>query len=115
MQRDELDELIKQLRDVRLQQEQLRTQEDQILQRIITETSRGQQTSRTEVTDEDERKFSTGDQIVITNKISIPTGRTANIDDRRGVVLYTKEPWIYIRTNNGFETKRYAKNLKKLK
>lgn len=113
MSTDELDELIEQLKEVRLQERKLQDKAESILQRITSVRARSQRAIRSTTANQD-IGLSVGDYILITNKITTPPGRDANIDDRKGVINRIELPWVYFTTNNGFETKRYAKNLKKI-
>ena len=127
---DNLDDLIEQLKNIRIQEEQiwkqeekLREEADHVLLRIQS-VRRGQQELTRQVQAQQETTgqiaktalgpLRKGDRIYITNKITTPPGREADINDRQATVTLVTNPWVYFTTDNGFETKQYAKNLCKI-
>jgi len=116
---NKLDNLIEQFSNVRIQEKKVKEQArileekaDIILQKIKTFWSRSiRVTSRPIIQDSG---FEIGDYVFIANKITSPPGREVNLNDRKAIVTRIDHPWIHFRTLNGFDTKRYAKNLKKI-
>jgi hypothetical protein len=127
MSQDTVDDLIKQLKQVRIEADEIRAQEarirlreERIIQRL--ERAREQEAERTatrqgkiQVSSEPRAKFNIGDRVKIINKISVPSHRNSNVNDRRATVTSVKEDKIYIRTDNGYDTWRLSKNIVHLK
>jgi hypothetical protein len=112
MSNDSVDDLINQL-------DQLRIQETNILQRLVTarerETrARARETPARRQEAEDDN-FSFGDRIQITNKVRLSFGRAVTINDRRAIVTSTTPTRVYFRTVNGTNTWRARANLRKVR
>jgi hypothetical protein len=119
-QEETIDELIHQLKALRLQEEAIRIQQESIhiqekavLHRLVAAREKesraqgrnGQQPRSTLPTT---TVFSVGDKVVITN-IAV---RTANIGDRLGTVTKITNKRVFLRTENGKYTNRAPKNLR---
>jgi hypothetical protein len=59
-----------------------------------------------------ERSFRVGDSIVIINKVKRPLYRPVNRGDRVGIITKITKQQIWIRTVNGDDTWRLAKNIR---
>ena len=124
MSEDRIDDLIKRLKNLQIQERQLNQQlkhvqeeQEQIVLRLSTLRAKEKKTSQKTPRTADSNQTSTfeiGNQVQIINNILQPFNIMANLDNRRGIVTRVSNPWVYLTTNNRFETKKYSKNLRKL-
>lgn len=96
MTEESVEELINQL-------ETLRLQESRVIERLRAARAREADPTTT---------FIVGNRVEVTNRITIPFGRAANINDRRAIITKVKPNQIYFRTLNGSSTWRARKNLR---
>ena len=115
MSTETVDDLIKQLKDIRIQ-------ENEVLERLYRARQRETGNHGEQSDGEQSGGFKKGDRVTITNKIRTPFGRRANTGDRNSTVLYVNTDnnttvdniRIHIRTDNGSTTWRLRKNLRRL-
>jgi putative ribosome biogenesis GTPase RsgA len=98
-----VDELIEQLKRIKLQ-------ESSVLERLTQARRRESDVQRT--------GYVEGDRVRINNTIKAPFGRLANSRDRTATVLHTRttnnQTKVFIRTDNGAKTWRLEKNLSRI-
>lgn len=142
MQERTVDDLIEELRQVRIKSDQVRREEDRLWteeQRIIQdieaasaiELGRVVRPQRTRTAVQAERvgaapqpvqpiqpiedvqtvALRQGDRVQIINKVSVPKWREEELADRLATVTHSVGDYIYITTDNKFETYRLRKNL----
>jgi hypothetical protein len=97
----------------------LRIQENKVLERIHQARAQEKRTHTTEGLGGNEvPTYSYGDRVRIQNAISKPFTRRANAGDRESTVQYTltknDSTKVFIRTDNGFNTWRLEKNLRRI-
>ncbi len=78
---------------------------------VIARASEAQET-RVNISDDTTTPFKIGDSVEITNSITSPVNRIADINDRRGTIYKITKKRIFIRTINGGNTRRAPQNLK---
>jgi hypothetical protein len=107
---ESVDQLIEQLKDLKVQESELFEK----LSRARRQEREAQQKERTS-----SAKYAVGDRVRVTNNIKVPLGRSANTRDRTATVLYSKsvrdDTKVFIQTDNGFKTWRLEKNLSKIR
>ena len=123
---DETRELIEQLRDLKLQESQIRIRETQIINRLeeINDNRRANARANASSTQGNTERdiFEPGDRVRIKNKykVSGPLTRIKEDGDRIATVTKTHKDKngiidkVYILTDNGFATWRLPKNLQLL-
>ena len=100
-----VDELIEQLKKIRLQ-------ENSVLEKLSQARKQEKETQKkhTQAT-----KYGVGDRVYIQNTVKKPVGRRVNMHDRKATVLHTKSEGnktkVFIQTDNGDKTWRLEKNL----
>jgi len=124
----ESEEVEKQQQQLKQEKKRLESEEDSLFEQLRLKRSQEQERSTTtntkrtageQVELEPVCKFSKGDKVFITNKISIPKSRKENEGDRKATVQYIlydrvniDKSIVYIKTYNGFETRRNAEYLR---
>ena len=115
MDKKNLDELIKELEDLQIQQEAVIKK---IRQRASTEEapqSADQSTRQAASTSETKSSFHAGQRVLIKNRLGhLPFGRKASIKDRVGTVTKITQKRVHITTVNNTETSRAPHNLTRL-
>jgi hypothetical protein len=105
-----VDTLLEQLKELRIR-------EDKVLERIHQARAQERQTQEGSERYET-RTYEHGDRVRIQNAISKPFTRRANAGDRDSTVQYTltnnDQTKVFIRTDNGFNTWRLEKNLRRI-
>jgi hypothetical protein len=98
-----VDELIEQLKSIKLQ-------ESSVLERLTQARRRERNEQRT--------GYGEGNRVQINNAIKTPAGRVANARDRTATVLHTRtnnnQTKVFIQTDNGDRTWRLEKNLSRI-
>jgi hypothetical protein len=103
MVKESVEELIKQLSNLRLQ---YRARQEEILSEIR------EAELREEAEDEATDDYRVGDRVrITTTRASRPEGATANERDRTATVTRVAESRIYLRTDNNFDTWRARSNI----
>ena len=102
MKNQSVDQLIQELKKIRIQ-------ETQVLNQL--EVARARETSVIA----DPNPFKEGDQIRITNRIRLTRGRTVTDGDRLAVVTDIQGDKVYFITKNGTKTWRLHKNVRTVK
>ena len=111
MTKETVDNLIEQLKNIRIQETE-----------VLEQLCRARQVEKEDAEEHKDTatpKLKKGDLVTITNNITTPVGRNGNEGDRNSTVLHTKIQTnkairIYIRTDNGFTTWRLEKNLRRI-
>ena len=103
MTQSEVDSLIQQLNELRIE-------EQRVLDQLVPARQRERVAHTT--TQSTRRPFRVGDRVTITNNIAKVSDRRANQDDRDSVVTKVEGEKIYLLTNNGFPTWRKSKNVR---
>jgi hypothetical protein len=114
MSKETVDDLIQQLKNIRLQ-------ESEVLDRLYRARQLEKEEQGAHTDDTASSQLKEGDRVTITNNIRTPFGRKANTGDRDSTVLRAKPQTdenadtvrIHIRTDNGFTTWRLKKNLRR--
>ena len=114
---DRIDTLIKELKDLRVQETSLLHQIEEVnRQRGIRRVSRDARNS--ENTERETRQtYQVGDRVYITSRIRKPvftSGTWTGYNERRATVTRVVGEKVYIKTDNEVETWRAAKNLRLL-
>ena len=103
-----VDELIEQLKELKLQ-------ENSVLEKLSQ--ARRQEKEAQERTPTRSTEYGAGDRVYIENAIKKPLRRNANKNDRKATVLHTKKSnntlKVFIQTDDGDKTWRLEKNLRK--
>jgi hypothetical protein len=119
MSNETVDDLIQQLKNIRLQ-------ESEVLDRLYRarQLEKEEREANTDGPPTPSSQLKEGDRVTITNGIRTPFGRRANIGDRNSTVLRAQHQdeqnlfvdtiRIHIRTDNGFTTWRLKKNLRRI-
>ena len=100
-----VDELIRQLKKIKIQ-------EDNVLEKLSQARKQEKETQKkhTQAT-----KYDVGDRVYIQNTVKKPVGRRVNTHNRKAMVLHTKSKGnktkVFIPTDNGDKTWRLEKNL----
>ena len=110
MSTDNVDDLIKQLEEIKLQ-------ETTVLRRLVIARASEVRAASTQEPSQPGSEpatssFRIGDQVEITNRVNKPFGRNADINDRKGAVIKLTKHRVFIRTVNGGTTNRAPQNLK---
>jgi hypothetical protein len=107
--------------DILLEQlKALRIQEDRVIEKITQARAQEKQAQSGANTTSEARTstYEPGDRVRIQNNITKPFTRRANTGDRDSTVQYTltakDSTKVFIRTDNGFNTWRLEKNLRKI-
>ena len=116
MDKQELNELIKELEDLQIRQETIikkirRASTEETPQRSVDQSapSSSQQDSDTE------NFIRVGQRVLIKNRLGhIPIGRSSSIKDRAGTVTKVTKKRVQVKTYNGAETSRAPHNLTRL-
>ena len=108
MAEESVDELIRQL-------ETLRIQEDTLLRQIIQARAReSQQGQGTNGADREAARYYIGDRVQITNPTRGLIGRPVTDRDRVGTVTKITRKRVFLQTDNGVNTNRAPENLQRL-
>jgi hypothetical protein len=106
---ESVDQLIEQLKDLKLQ-------ESVVLEKL----SRARAKEKAQDRDKTPRDttYEPGDRVRITNAVKVPFTRSVNAQDKTATVRYTKphneQIKVFITTDNGFKTWRLEKNITKI-
>jgi len=106
---ESVDELIEQLKDLKLR-------ESDVLEKLSQARRQERETQKNTTQG---TTYGVGDRVYIKNTVKKPIGRSVNANDRKATVLYTKTTAdrnvkVFIRTDNGDKTWRLEKNLNPL-
>jgi hypothetical protein len=108
MAEESVDELIRQL-------ETLRIQEDTLLRQIIQARAReSQQGQGTDGADREAARYYIGDRVRITNPMHGLIGRPVTNRDQVGTVTKITRKRVFLQTDNGVNTNRAPENLQRL-
>ena len=106
---ESVDELIEQLKS-------LKVQENEVLEKLSR--AREQEKAQTRNRTQGNTTYEPGDRVRITNTVKVPFTRSANARDRTATVRYTrpynKQIKVFITTDNGFRTWRLEKILSRI-
>ena len=97
MRNKSVDELIQELKIIRIQETQILNQHEEARTR--------------ETSDRSPNPFKEGDHIKVTNNVRLPRGRTVTDGDRLAVVTDIQGDKVYFTTSNGTKTWRLRKNI----
>jgi hypothetical protein len=106
--------------DILLEQlKALRIQEDRVIEKITQARAQERRTQGVNNTSEARTSaYEPGDRVRIQNNVTKPFTRRVNTGDRDSTVQYTltakDQTKVFIRTDNGFDTWRLEKNLRKI-
>ena len=105
---ESVDELIEQLKGIRLQ-------EGRVLEKLCQARKREKEAQEPKQS----TRYEKGDRVCVNNAIRTPPGHDTNTGNRDSTVLHTKltsnkETKVFIRTDNGYKTWRLAKTLDRL-
>jgi hypothetical protein len=106
--------------DILLEQlKALRIQEDRVIEKITQARAQEKRAQGASTTSKARASaYEPGDRVRIQNSITKPFTRRANTGDRDSTVQYTltakDSTKVFIRTDNGFNTWRLEKNLRKI-
>ena len=103
MTQSEVDSLIQQLNELRIE-------EQRVLDRLVSARQRERAEHTTNRSTR--RTFRVGDRVTITNAIAKNSDRQANQNDRDSVITKVDGEKIHLLTNNGFPTWRKSKNVR---
>ena len=104
MARGKVDDLIRELENLRIQQARSRVRQEEILSELREEVLLEAEPTNTD--------FEVGERVrITTTKNSRPHGTAATERDRTGTVTRVTSSRIYVRTDNGFHTWRARSNV----
>jgi len=104
---DSVDDLIRELRDLEIQQAA-------IVRRLAAARARERETRETGAASVPRADFCIGDRVEITNEVKSFFGRPVNINDRRGTVTKLTQQRVVIQTYNGAMVYRAPINVRRL-
>ena len=106
---ESVDELIEQLKN-------LKVQENEVLKKLSR--AREQEKAQTRNRTQGNTTYEPADRVRITNAVKTPYTRSVNARDKTATVRYTRthneQIKVFITTDNGFRTWRLEKNLSKI-
>ena len=112
MDNKELNELLKELEDLQIQQEAVVKKIRQASTEEAPQPKRADQSARSQSAAED--PFQVGQKVLIKNRLGQILGRTPSIKDRVGTVVKITKKRIHIKTINGSDTSRAPHNVTRL-
>lgn len=110
---NDLNKLVKQLEELRIERERIGYEERRIIEQIKDASSSTKANSQPDSTEE--AQFAIGQRVYITNRVGhVPFTRRTSPKDRAAVVNRVTKTRVYITTYNGYDTWRHSSNLKRL-